>query len=90
MEDDNEYKLFGMLETVTSSDVDMSNLHCGINSAFYIFVIQGPYLVIVGSGPYLMEDVNEYKLFRRLEKGISFDVDMSNRPCRFNSASTSL
>ena len=49
MEDDNEYKLFRMLENGISYDVDMSNMPCGINSAIYFFVTQGPYSVNVGS-----------------------------------------
>ena len=71
MKDDNEYKLFRMFEDGFSSDVDMSNMPGEINSAIY-FYDPGPILVIVGFCSYLMEDDNEYKSFRMLEKGISF------------------
>ena len=65
---------------------------CEINPAIYVFMTQGPYLVIGGlcylllldPGPilgrrqHLLKDDNEYKLFRMLEKQISFDDDMTN------------
>ena len=54
-EDDNEYKLLRRLENGISSDVDMSNMPCGINSTVYFFVTQGPYSVIVGTCSYLMK-----------------------------------
>jgi len=50
------------------------------------FVTQGPYSVNVGSRSYMMENADEYKLFKMLNKEISFDVDVSNMPCGTNSA----
>ena len=58
----------------------------GINSAIYLYMTQGPYLVIVGSCSNLMKNDNEYKLFRMFENRISSDVDMSNVPGGINSA----
>ena len=90
MEEDNEYEFSGVLENEISSDDDMSNMPYGINSAIYLYMTHGPYLVIVGSCSNLMKDDNGYKLFRMFEDGISSDVDMSNMPCRLNSAPTPL
>jgi cellulose 1,4-beta-cellobiosidase len=50
------------------------------------FVTQGPYSVNVGSRSYMMENDNEYKLFKMLQKEISFEVDLSNMPCGTNAA----
>ena len=50
------------------------------------FVTHGPFSVNVGSRSYVMEDTKEYKLFRMLEKEISFDVDLSQMPCGTNAA----
>ena len=44
------------------------------------FVTQGPYAVKVGFRFHLMLHDKEYKLFRMLEKGISFVSDMSSMP----------
>merc|ERR1711967_106247 len=46
----------------------------------------GPYSVNVGSRSYVMENDSEYKLFRMLQKEISFEVDLSNMPCGTNAA----
>ena len=47
---------------------------------------QDPYSVIVGSRSYLMENDNDYNLYRMLEKVLSLDVEMSDMPCGINSA----
>jgi cellulose 1,4-beta-cellobiosidase len=49
------------------------------------FVTIGPYSKNVGSRLYVMEGT-EYKMFKMLNKEISFDVDMSNMPCGLNGA----
>ena len=41
MEDNKEYKWFRMLENGILSDVDMSNMPYGINSAIYLYMTQG-------------------------------------------------
>ena len=50
------------------------------------FVTQGPYSKNVGSRLYMMESESEYKLFKMLNKEMSFDVDLSNMPCGLNAA----
>ena len=50
------------------------------------FVTQGPSSVNVGPKSHMMENDHEYKLFKMLQKEISFDVDVSNMPCGTNSA----
>ena len=63
---------------------------CEINPAVYVFMTQGPYLVIVGSCSNLMKDDNEYKLFRMFEDWISSGVDMTTCPAKSTLPSTSL
>jgi len=50
------------------------------------FVTVGPYSKNVGSRLYVLENESEYKLFKMLNKEMSFDVDVSSMPCGLNSA----
>jgi len=50
------------------------------------FVTQGPYSKNVGSRLYMMESESQYKMFRMLNKEMSFDIDLSNMPCGLNAA----
>lgn len=50
------------------------------------FVTQGPYSKNVGSRLYMMEDENNYKIFKLLNQEFTFDVDVSNLPCGLNGA----
>jgi len=50
------------------------------------FVTQGPYSKNVGSRLYMLESESEYKMFKMLNKEMSFDVDLENMPCGLNAA----
>ncbi|CAK4941383.1 unnamed protein product [Aphanomyces euteiches] len=49
-------------------------------------VTHGPYSTNVGSRLYLLEDDNNYKLFKLLNQEFTFDVDASQLPCGLNGA----
>ncbi|KAH9097417.1 hypothetical protein LEN26_017032 [Aphanomyces euteiches] len=49
-------------------------------------VTKGPYSTNVGSRVYLLEDDNNYKLFKLLNQEFTFDVDASQLPCGLNGA----
>jgi cellulose 1,4-beta-cellobiosidase len=50
------------------------------------FVTEGPYSKNVGSRLYMLESESQYKMFRMLNKEMSFDIDLSNMPCGLNAA----
>ena len=43
-------------------------------------------LIITGSRVFLLEDDNNYKLFKLKKREFTFDVDVSNLPCGLNGA----
>ncbi|KAH9139131.1 hypothetical protein AeRB84_016591 [Aphanomyces euteiches] len=49
-------------------------------------VTHGPYSTNVGSRLYLLQDDNNYKMFKLLNKEFTFDVDASQLPCGLNGA----
>ncbi|CAK4636788.1 unnamed protein product [Aphanomyces euteiches] len=49
-------------------------------------VTVGPYSTNVGSRIYLLEDDNNYKLYKLLNQEFTFDVDVSQLPCGLNGA----
>lgn len=50
------------------------------------FVTQSAYAKNVGSRLYMLESESEYKMFKMLNKEMSFDVDLKNMPCGLNAA----
>eukprot|EP01120_Amphizonella_sp_Union-15-10_P009313 TRINITY_DN349_c0_g1_i3.p1 TRINITY_DN349_c0_g1~~TRINITY_DN349_c0_g1_i3.p1 ORF type:complete len:468 (-),score=83.57 TRINITY_DN349_c0_g1_i3:53-1426(-) len=50
------------------------------------FVTQGQYGTNIGSRVYLMQDDNNYQMFKLLNREFTFDVDVSNLPCGLNGA----
>lgn len=50
------------------------------------FVTQGQYSKNVGSRLYMMDDADNYEIFKLKNKEFSFDVDVSNLPCGINGA----
>jgi cellulose 1,4-beta-cellobiosidase len=50
------------------------------------FVTDGPYSKNVGSRMFVLESESKYKLFKMLNKEISFDIDVSELPCGLNGA----
>jgi cellulose 1,4-beta-cellobiosidase len=50
------------------------------------FVTNGTYSRNVGSRVYLMDDDDNYKMFKLVNKEFTFDVDVSNMPCGLNGA----
>ncbi|CAK4193111.1 unnamed protein product, partial [Aphanomyces euteiches] len=49
-------------------------------------VTHGPYSTNVGSRIYLLQDDNNYKIYKLLNKEFTFDVDASQLPCGLNGA----
>ncbi|CAK4177281.1 unnamed protein product, partial [Aphanomyces euteiches] len=64
--------------------------NCALDGAYYSgtlkLVTHGPYSTNVGSRLYLLEDDNNYKLFKLLNQEFTFDVDASQLPCGLNGA----
>jgi len=50
------------------------------------FVTTGQYSTNIGSRTYLLDDENNYKLFKLKNKEFTFDVDVSQLPCGLNGA----
>jgi len=50
------------------------------------FVTEGPYSKNVGSRMFVLDSDSKYKLFKMLNKEISFDIDVSKLPCGLNGA----
>lgn len=59
----------------------------GPNGALNLtFVTKGPYSKNVGGRTYLMEDDQNYQIFKLLNKEFTFDIDTSALPCGLNGA----
>lgn len=50
------------------------------------FVTKGQYSTNIGSRTYLLDDENNYKMFKLKNKEFTFDVDVSQLPCGLNGA----
>jgi len=49
-------------------------------------VTHGPYSTNVGGRMYMMQDDNNYQMFKLKGKEFTFDVDVSQLPCGLNGA----
>lgn len=58
----------------------------GGNSLNLRFVTYGQYGTNIGSRVYLLDDANNYKLFKLKNREFTFDVDLSQLPCGLNGA----
>lgn len=61
-------------------------IQAGGNSLSLKFVTHGPYSTNIGSRVYLLQDQDNYEIFKLLGKEFTFDVDVSNLPCGLNGA----
>jgi cellulose 1,4-beta-cellobiosidase len=75
-----------VLEGADEEYTDTYGITAQGNSLDLKFVTQGPYSKNIGSRTFLMQDDENYQMFKLKNREFTFDVDVSNLPCGLNGA----